>query len=292
MRTPVLSLIVSVLAVWSLAPMALAQFGTPGATAFRERIIGAIVAGDSGLVTDEGDQLGAFFEDELIGAFTFAGSDPAFQLTIFGDDPDTPVSEGPIRGQRLTLRYFDASTNSTQEMEPLNGQGEVFNLTFQGIEVFEVPGLPLDLTPSRNFDARPAGSSGGGGGGGGGGGEEPPGGVGTDVNGDGTTDMKDAAIILRCLGGAARAGSRAFVDLGILVEGGATEMETPAGVIRLSVSQLLRRCDVDNNGSITTRDAVVILRGERASPAGAGQERLDSALDRSGGTSSGDDSTP
>ena len=79
--------------------------------------------------------------------------------------------------------------------------------------------------------------------------------------------MRDAAIVLRVVGGADRVGSRAFEDLGVLIGGDPNRSaDAREGVIVLTVEQLVSRCDVDGDGSVTTRDAVAILRGDRPSP--------------------------
>ncbi|GAB4550670.1 MAG: hypothetical protein Tsb0013_12500 [Phycisphaerales bacterium] len=244
---------------------ALAQFNTPGSTMFRERITGELREGGEQAITPEaGDQIGAFFQDEIVGLFTFTDGSRDFSITLFGDNPNTEVVEGPDRGDRVVFRFFDGSTNQTLDLTVLNPQGEAFNFTFQGVEVIDVPGLPIDLTPTRQFDLRAGAPTGGGGGGGGGGGDAPGGGM--DINGDGRMDVRDAAIVLRALGGAVRPGSRAFRDLGIAVsysDGDGREAETGAGVIELSADDLLSRCDVNGDGLVTSRDAVMILTSGR-----------------------------
>ena len=245
---------------------ALAQFGTPGSTAFRERIVGTLLeAGDTPITPEAGDQVGAFFQDEIVGLFTFSDGSRDFTVTLFGDNPNSAPVEGPDRGDRVEFRFFDSSTNQTLDLTVINQQGEGFNFTFQGVEVFEIPGLPLDLTPTRQFDLRSGAPTGGGGGGGGGGGDGPttPGG-GTDINGDGRTDVRDAAVVLRAISGAVRPGSRAFRDLGIMVTDPARTEGADGSMIELSADQLLSRCDVDGDGLVTSRDAVVILRAGRA----------------------------
>lgn len=251
--------------LWCGASAALAQFGTPGSTNFRERIVGEVSGG--GITIEAGDQVGAFFEDEIVGVFTFNSDSAAFEVTLFGDNPATEAVEGPGRGQRVTFRYFDSSTNQTLDMTVLNQQGEAFNFTFQGVEVFEVPGLPIDLTPTRNFDLRIGEVSGGGGNGGGnnGGGVAQPGG-GSDINGDDVIDVRDAAIVLRCMGGAVRPGTRAFRDMGISVRDEDGNVRHGGDGIVLSADELVARCDVDGDGSVTSRDAVAILRNTRPSP--------------------------
>ena len=247
---------------------AAAQFGTPGSTSFRERIVGDLLEGGGGenptITPETGDQIGAFFNGEVVGVFAYTDASRDFSVTIFGDDPDTEQVEGPSRGDAVEFRYFDSSTNQTLTLTVLNPQGEVFNFNFQGVEVFDVPGLPLDLTPTRTFNLRAGAPTGGGssGGGGSGGGGAAPGG-GTDINGDGGTDVRDAAIILRALSGAVRPGSRAFRDLGVMVTDPVRSDPAPEGMIQLSADALLGRCDVNNDGLVTSADAVVSLRAGR-----------------------------
>ncbi len=239
---------------------ALAQFGTPGSTQFRERLVGELRAGADNIVPEGGDQIGAFFQDEIVGLFVYTNTSRDFSLTIFGDNPETEAVEGPARNQGVQFRFFDGSTNQSLDLTLLNQQGEAFNYGYQGVEVFEVPGLPIDLTPTRQFDLR-VGAPGNGGGDGGGDGGGAAGG-GTDINGDGRTDVRDAAVILRALGGAVRPGSRSFIDLGIMVTD-PRRTNSEAGVIELTADALLARSDVNNDGSVTSRDAVLVLQARR-----------------------------
>lgn len=243
-----------------VAGEARAQFGTPGSTTLREDVAGQLLPGEGGITPENGDQIGAFFEDELVGSFSFTSSSRDFRIRIFGDDDESDEREGLRVGQRVEFRFFDASTNNTLTLAVINEQGESVNFTFQGQVVFEIPGLPLDLTPTRLFDLRSGGGGSGGGDGGGGGGGEPD--VGADLNEDGSIDVRDAAIVLRMIGSGVRPGTRVFFDLGIAVRGGEGDREqtAPPGGVLISASSLMSRADVDNDGAVTTQDAVVILK--------------------------------
>ena len=253
--------------VFTASPTAWGQFGTPGSTQFRERIVGDYLPGASGPQPEEGDQIGAFFQDQLAGVYTFPDGNRAFSVTIFGDDPESPdVTEGPRAGQRVQFRYFDVSTNEVVDLTVVNRQGEAFNFTFQGVEVIEVPGLPLDFTPVRQFDVRasPGGGDGDGGGTGGGGGGDGGGGGAPgnpDINRDGDVNTRDAAIVLRFIaGGGVQPGSTRFRDLGIMISGGSGTAPDPGDAVMISADELGNRCDVDGDGDIDTRDAVEILK--------------------------------
>jgi hypothetical protein len=218
-----------------LAPGAAAQFDPPLPSNAREIIAGEVLPGDAGVTPEPGDEIGALFEEVVIGRFVFTSTQDqpdAFEIELFGDDPNTGEVEGPEFGDPIEFQFYDSSTNTFLSMDVLNEQGEVINPTFRG-EVFpDIPGLPIDLAPRRGLDLRIGGGvdddddDGGDGGGGGGGGGDP------DVNQDGRIDKKDAAIVLQVVLGGAR----------ILSE------------------DLIRRSDVNGDGSVTTADAAAILR--------------------------------
>ena len=135
MKRQHIRLMLMVLVALVLGREARAQFGTPGSTSFRERIVGDVRGGDENITPESGDQVGAFFQDEVVGVFTYTSDDPGFSVTIFGDDPMTEETEGPTRNDRVAFRFFDSSTNQTLDLAVLNRRGEVFNYTWQGAQV-------------------------------------------------------------------------------------------------------------------------------------------------------------
>jgi len=232
---------------FALVSAAAAQFEEPISSDVRERLSGLFVETTGGPTPEPGDEIGVFFDDQTIGFFEFASDSLEYVVDVFGDDPETDSVEGPTQGQPIELRFFDVSTNETIDLDALNAQGEVFNLTFQGQEV---PQVILDffgedsdladvLIPSRIFSVRAAGTSGGDGDGGNGDGDgDGNGGGGTpagdpDVNNDGSINERDAALVLR------------------VVVGSTVSSEQRA------------RADVDNDGTVTTRDAIAVLRAAR-----------------------------
>ncbi|TVQ31701.1 MAG: hypothetical protein EA376_08540 [Phycisphaeraceae bacterium] len=218
------------------AAPALAQFSPPGQqTSIQERIIGVMLPTDENPDPPQpGDQLAAFFDDEIIGlyAFTSDQDDPrSFRIRLFGNDPETEATEGPNVGQAVSFRFFRSLTNTVinaQVIEP--GSGQPFNFTFQGSEVppFDFPDLPIDLVPQRNFNMRLGAASGNGGNGGGGGGDGPN----YDVNGDGRVTREDAALVIRIMVGARR---------------GLSE-------------DVIRRADVNGDGTVDSKDVIAIYR--------------------------------
>jgi hypothetical protein len=223
---------------------AFAQFGTPGSTNVRERLVGAVVLDEGAPTLGEGDQLGAFFNDELVGVFSFTGEEPSpeYELTIFGDDPDTPdLVEGPSPGDGVEFRFFDDSRNAViSEVAPLNEGGETVNYAYAGENIPPLPGgFPVDVVPVRELDMRIGdeqsgdgggndgneGSDGGGDNGGGGTGGSP------DVNRDGEVTTDDAVIVLRFVSGAGRSAG------------------VPAA-----------QADANGDGSVTVADAIFVLR--------------------------------
>jgi len=207
-----------------------AQFGVPSPTNVKERITGEFVASTGAPTPEAGDQIGAFFGTQVIGRFVFeADSGRDFEILLFGDEPTTAAVEGPRKGQVVQFRFFDSSANQSIDLEVLNNRGERFNFNFQGEEVPPLPiNLPgLDLTPTRGFDLRVAGSDGGNGGGG-----DGDSGIRYDVNNDGKVNNDDVVIILR------------------LVSGGTTAV--PA--------DQRKKADVNGDGAISTADAIEVMR--------------------------------
>lgn len=218
------------------------QFDTPGTTQFRERVAGSLQLDEGAPVPEPGDQLGAFFRGDLVGAFTFTSESETangfeFSLTVSGDDPGTSEVEGPSTGDRVEFRFFDSSSNtvfnSLRGRRP--GTTENFNYTFSGQFIPpELDSFPIDipLEPTAPVDFLLTEDTNGTGNGGGGGG-----GVGDfttyDVNGDGQIDSKDVAFVLRFVVGRTAPGSG----------------DTPSA-----------RADVDGDGVISTRDAIAIIR--------------------------------
>lgn len=218
-----------VIAALAAASPALAQFNVPATTSVKERIAGTFVESTGAPTPAAGDQIAAFYANEVVGRFVVeTDANREFELIVYGDDPDTALVEGPRRNQRVTFKYYDASSNQTIDLDVLNTGGEVFNFSYQGEDVPPLPvPLPgLDLTPTRNLDLRVAGSDGGSGGDG----TTDPG-VKYDVDADGKITIEDAAQILRLVSGAA--------------------------VVSADVR---KRADVNGDGKVTTADAVEVLR--------------------------------
>ncbi|MEO1057844.1 MAG: dockerin type I repeat-containing protein [Actinomycetota bacterium] len=222
------------------AQSAHAQFATPLESTVRERISGLFVITEGGPTPAEGDQIGVFFQDSVIGVFDFTSDSLEYVVDVFGDSPTTEDNiEGPITGQQISFRFYDQSTNNTINLDVLNAQGEAFNITFQGQEVpSEIintfPDLADVLIPSRVFDVRAAGTSSGNGGdgnGGDGGGGEPTPSGNPDVNADGNVNALDAALVLR------------------IVVGSSSVTSAEIG-----------RADVNGDGTVSTQDAIAILR--------------------------------
>lgn len=242
---------ISALASSIAASDAAAQFSAINPGLVRERISGTAFPGESAGVIEPGDQLGAFFEDQLIGSFSFTGSTgPEFDLVITGDNPDTAEAEGPSVGDPVEIRFFDSSTNFTiPDIRVETAGGERFNLTFQGQAVPSIPGLPIDFTPSRELNVRISegqGSGGGGGGGGDGGNGGGTPGRGLDVNGDGEVTREDAATVIRAIA-ASRVSDRS----------GAAD--TVRG--RLVTAQELQAADVNQDGVVSSQDVMAVIRG-------------------------------
>lgn len=215
------------------------SFGVVGSTSpIQERVAGSIVLAEGTPATEPGDEIGAFFNDQLVGAQTISAQAPlSFSFIINGDDPSTTdVIEGPALGQTVEFRYFDASRNAVvADVQPLNSLGEELNYTFAGQEVPDLPpgGFPIDLVPTASIDLRlgtatTAPGNGNTGNGDGNNGAAQP--AGLDLNGDGRVTIKDAAVVLRIVAGSTLAGV------------------TPA------------QADVNNDNTVSIADAILILR--------------------------------
>jgi len=221
--------VLAIVAAGLVSPYAHAQFNVPSTTVVRERITGTFVESTGGPTPAAGDQIAAFYANEVVGRFVVeTDANREFEVIIYGDDPDTALVEGPKRNQRVTFKFYDASSNQVTDLDVLNTSGEVFNFSYQGEEIPPLPiPLPgLDLTPTRYLDLRTAGSDGGGGGGG----TTDPG-VKYDVDGDGKISTEDAAQILRIVSGAS----------------------VVTGDVR-------KRADVNGDGKVSTADAIEVLR--------------------------------
>lgn len=213
----------------AIATPAFAQFGVPSTTSVRERITGQFVESTGAPTPAAGDQFGAFYGNEPVGRFVVeTDGNRDFELIIYGDDPDTSLVEGPRRNQRVTFKFYDASSNQVIDLDVLNTSGELFNFSYQGEDIPPLPvPLPgLDLTPTRNLDLRVAGSDGGGSGGG----STDPG-VKYDVDGNGKITIDDAAQILRLVSGSS-----------------------------VVTADVRKRADVNGDGKVTTADAIEVLR--------------------------------
>lgn len=234
MRPTLAALAAAVIALLLGAP-ALAQFDVPAGTSIRERIAGQLLSAEGAPAPEPGDQLAAFFDGTVVGVFSYTDEDTtrAFELLIFGDNPGTPgIVEGPSRGDRVEIRFFDSSANQIRtDVVVENPNGERFNYRYAGEEVppilDDLP-IPIDLTPTQNLNFRVGVAAGGGGGGGD---DDDPAGD-YDVNGDGEINTRDAALVLRIVSGASR------------------------GV----GSDTIARADVNNDNVVNTADAIAILQ--------------------------------
>ncbi len=228
----------------ALSSSALAQFSNSPVsdTGFAWLLGGELTRTDSAPPIEAGDEIGVFFEGQLVGFValnqTQASNQTYSGLFVFGDNPNTPDTEGPALNQVITFQYFDASTNTIiADARALNANGEPVNLQWQGGEVLNIPGLPLPpevLFESAMVDLRIGAGSGDNGGGdnGGGGGETPTGNP--DVNADGRVTREDAAMVLRVVTGGARTLDQATVA----------------------------RADVNGDGTVSTDDAIAVLRAQ------------------------------
>lgn len=231
------STIVWVIAALATSAPAAAQFDGPLDSPIRSRLVG-VVNSDSGAPTiSPGDEIAAVFNGQVVGVQRFgttASGPVPINLTVFGDDPDTQVVEGPGQGQQITFQFYDSSTGMIRNnVVALNLAGEISIVRFEGDRIdFDIPLPPDLLTPVQEFNFRLTeqdNSPGDGSGGGGGGGQGNP-----DVNDDGVIDKRDVALVLRGVIGANRA---------------------------LTTSQRAR-ADVNNDGAITSADAILVIRAQ------------------------------
>lgn len=243
----------------SIATLALLTLGAAGAhaqfddiqpaTNIVESVTGQLLSADGAPTPEPGDQIGAFFNNQLIASFSFSSTqaDPRlWDMIIAGDDPETTdVKEGPAVGDIVRFRFFDSSTDMTRtDIVPTRqDNGEVISYVFRtNTPTFQLPinipgappfpgapgpSIPFNLTLgiAAPDDGGGGGNNGGNGGGGGSGQGNP------DVNGDGRIDKYDASLVMRVMIGASR---------------GVTQAEAA-------------RADVNNDGVVNTSDAVAIL---------------------------------
>jgi len=253
---------VACLAGFLFAGVSHAQFSPVGDGVVLERIAGMVLPGLDAESIEAGDQIGAFFNDQLIGSAQIdATNGNEFDITLTGDNPATDAIEGPDVGDPVEFRFFDSSTNFVvNDIRVETVGGERFNFTFQGADLSDVlegdgPPLPIDFfIPSRNFNLRvtegggPGGGGNGDGGGdsgGGNGGNGGGGGFNLDVNGDGEVTRKDAALVMRAIG-AARAPSR-MRDSGDPMD-----------------AAQLQSADVNDDGVVSSQDVAAVIRGIHA----------------------------
>lgn len=222
-------LTVLMLALGVAAPGAMAQFASPGTTDIRHRVVGEVISGEGDPVPQGGDQIAAFFNNEVVGLYVFEGvnPEPGFSIVIYGDNPETEEVEGPEFGQQVTFRYFQSSTSNTINMTPVNTAGQDSTYIYQGETLMDFPViLPgFDLTPVRELNLRF-----GSGGGGVGVGEDS---AVYDVNGDGRIDKRDVSLVLS------------------VVIGNTTSAE------------IVSRADVNGDGIINTQDGIAVMRAMR-----------------------------
>lgn len=230
-----------IIAALCIAESASAQFGGPLVTNTRIRYVGSLLTETGQPLPEEGDQIGAFFEEELIGRYTFTlgQADPiAFTFFASGDDPFTAEVEGAQFGDRVTFRFYDSSTNFVRtDIAPVNSGGEVFNLVFKGqlgidIPIIDLPDELLYPTADPPFDLRlgvaPAGGDDNGGG-------SPTPSGNPDVDNNGKINRDDAALVIRIVTGSGRG-----VD-----------------------AATRGRADVNGDGRVTSADAIEVLRRSR-----------------------------
>lgn len=196
---------VPAIALWlgGAAP-AMAQFDVPTSTLVRQRITGQLRSSEGAPTPEAGDQIGAFVGDHIVGLFTFSAETPGteFSIVIYGDLANTPdVVEGAKRGEPVTFRFFDASTDTERTdvvVEAPNGERVTYRYGGEEIPPLDDLPIPIDLTPTRALNLRLGESEGGGGGGGG----SPVNNY--DVDGNGKVEVADAALVLRIVTGARR----------------------------------------------------------------------------------------
>ncbi len=242
-------------------PAARADFGTVANSTVREKVIGQVVASDGAPVPEAGDQIGAFVGSTLCGVFTFSSTGGAavtrdFTIAINGDVPGTSAKEGPAINEKVTFKFFDSSTSNTLAMTVLNTAGEASTYKFNGQTVIDLPGVPIDLTPSVNFNLR-VGASDGNGNGNGGGSQTNK----YDTDGDGKVTPKDAALILRAVtGGTASAPSLKTASSSTAQSSssgsGTTQQSSSTAAAATTASPL----DVNGDGKVDVNDAIEVMR--------------------------------
>ncbi len=215
-----------------------AQFGVPGSTPVRERVVGVVISDEGFPVPESGDQIGAFDGTLLVGRFVFGtdsgtGDDALgpteFDILIFGDNPTTSSQDGARQEAVISFKFFDAGTETETNMRVQNGSGERAVYRYRGEEVPPIDFLPIDLTPTRSFNLRLTDSAGGGDGGGGDGETDD-----FDVNGDGAINNDDVVLVLRAVSG----GEMTMTD------------------------EQLARADVNGDNLVNTQDAILIMRNK------------------------------
>lgn len=214
-----------------LASPALAQFGVPASTNVKEKLVGKLLSAAGAPTPASSDQIGVFFKDKLVGAFTFSDTKTDFSLVIYGDDPTSAAVEGPKAGEKVEFRFFDQSVNASRtDLRVENVDGEAFSYKYAGEQSTIPDGLPIpiDLTPTRNLNLR-VGVTDTGGGGTGDTGDK------YDVDGNGTVDEADVAMVLRMVIGAKR---------------GLSDDELAAA-------------DVNDDSKVDTNDAIAVMRNRK-----------------------------
>lgn len=220
-----------------------AQFAGPLVTNTRIRYVGSLLTEPGEPQPEEGDQIGVFFEDQLIGRYTFTQgqTDPiAFAVFASGDNLQTSDIEGPRFGDPVSFQFYDASTNFVRtDFAPVNRGGEVINVVFKGQVGIDIPIIDLPdelLFPTANppFDLRlgvePAPSDDNTGG------DNTPTPTGDpDVDNNGKINREDAALVIRIVTGSGRGIDNATRG----------------------------RADVNGDGRVTTADAIEVLRRSR-----------------------------
>jgi|GEM_PF-1641883 len=231
-----------------IADSAAAQLASPLVTNTRIRYLGSVLAEPGEPQPEEGDQIGVFFGEQVIGRYTFTlgQTDPiAFSIFASGDDPLTDAVEGPAFGDPISFRFFDASTNFLRtDIVPVNSGGEIINVVFEGQVGIDIPiiDLPPELlfpTADPPFDLRlgvvpPNNNNDNNNGSDGGGGAPAPSGD-PDVDNNGKVTREDAALVIRIVTGSGRG-----VD-----------------------AATRGRADVNGDGRVTTADAIEVLRRSR-----------------------------
>lgn len=237
------------------APHAIAQFGTPASTTVRERLTGRLLSASGAPTPDAQDQIGAFFNNQAVGVFSFTSTSTEFSFIVYGDIPTTTAVEGPRAGQPVQFRFFDASTNTVRtDVRVENTSGEPLNYVYGG-ELIEIPDdfpFPIDITPTRNVNLRVGVTSGGN--------DDDDDDADSpldryDLDENGKIDDEDAALVLRAMiqGGSAPATASTGATTSTTGTGTTTDTTAAASTNRL---------DVNRDGRVTSADAVEVLRNQ------------------------------